>query len=230
MGRRPTAFRRCALRSNRSPTSGGTVQYQVRTHGGLSITVLAPKTGRTARRSEAMSTSHGRRPRRSSSRRRPQTGGDLVMTDRHDGSSIDLEKELVRYMVEHRISRRYLLERIALVGGAAALAPIIAACTSSGWERDGSTRHRRPRRSPPSAAAPSASPSPTARALARRRAQHPQLDRLHRRRRSSRRSRTSTGSRSPRASSRPPTRCTPSSATTAAATTSASRSRSTSRT
>ena len=53
------------------------------------------------------------------------------MTDRHDGSSIDLEKELVRYMVEHRISRRYLLERIALVGGAAALAPIIAACTSS---------------------------------------------------------------------------------------------------
>ena len=37
------------------------------------------------------------------------------MTDRHDGSSIDLEKELVRYMVEHRISRRYLLERIALV-------------------------------------------------------------------------------------------------------------------
>ena len=49
------------------------------------------------------------------------------MTDRHDGSSIDLEKELVRYMVENRISRRYLLERIALVGGAAALAPESAA-------------------------------------------------------------------------------------------------------
>ena len=46
------------------------------------------------------------------------------MSDRHDGSTIDLEKELVRYMVENRISRRYLLERIALVGSAAALAPI----------------------------------------------------------------------------------------------------------
>ena len=53
------------------------------------------------------------------------------MTDRHDGSSIDLEKAVVRYMVERRITRRYLLERIALVGSAAALAPIIAACTSS---------------------------------------------------------------------------------------------------
>ncbi|HSL33041.1 MAG TPA: spermidine/putrescine ABC transporter substrate-binding protein [Candidatus Limnocylindrales bacterium] len=54
------------------------------------------------------------------------------MTDRHDGSSIDLEKALVRYMVERRISRRQLLERIAKVGSAAALAPVIAACTSAG--------------------------------------------------------------------------------------------------
>ncbi|HXS71890.1 MAG TPA: spermidine/putrescine ABC transporter substrate-binding protein [Patescibacteria group bacterium] len=83
------------------------------------------------------------------------------MTDRHDGSSIDLEKELVRYMVEHRISRRYLLERIALVGGAAALAPIIAACTSSGGSASAA-----PSSAAPSVAAsvapPSASPSPTA--------------------------------------------------------------------
>jgi spermidine/putrescine transport system substrate-binding protein len=49
----------------------------------------------------------------------------------HDGSSIDLEKALVRYMVERRISRRQLLEAIARVGPAAALAPVIAACTSS---------------------------------------------------------------------------------------------------
>lgn len=54
------------------------------------------------------------------------------MEPRHDGSSIDLEKELVRYMVERRITRRELLERIALVGGAAALAPVIAACSSTG--------------------------------------------------------------------------------------------------
>ena len=45
------------------------------------------------------------------------------MNARHDGSSIDLERALVRYMAERRISRRYLLERIALLGAAAALAP-----------------------------------------------------------------------------------------------------------
>ena len=54
------------------------------------------------------------------------------MSHRYDGSSIDLEKALTRYMVERRVSRRYLLERIALVGGAAALAPVIAACTGGG--------------------------------------------------------------------------------------------------
>jgi spermidine/putrescine transport system substrate-binding protein len=53
------------------------------------------------------------------------------MSDRHDGSSIDLEKALTRYMVERRISRRQLLERIALLGSAAALAPIVAACTTA---------------------------------------------------------------------------------------------------
>jgi spermidine/putrescine-binding protein len=50
----------------------------------------------------------------------------------HDGSSIDLEKALVRYMVERRISRRQLLERIGTVGAAAALAPVIAACANGG--------------------------------------------------------------------------------------------------
>lgn len=54
------------------------------------------------------------------------------MNDRYDGSSIDLEKALVRYMVERRISRRDLLERIAKVSSAAALAPVIAACTGGG--------------------------------------------------------------------------------------------------
>lgn len=71
------------------------------------------------------------------------------MTDRHDGSSIDLEKALVRYMVERRISRRQLLERIAKVGSAAALAPVIAACTSAGS-------------SPSASAASSAGASPSA--------------------------------------------------------------------
>jgi spermidine/putrescine transport system substrate-binding protein len=53
------------------------------------------------------------------------------MTERHDGSSIDLEKQLVRYMVERRVTRRDLLELIGKVGAAAALAPVIAACTSA---------------------------------------------------------------------------------------------------
>lgn len=81
------------------------------------------------------------------------------MNDRYDGSSIDLEKALVRYMVERRVTRRELLERIAVVGSTAALAPVIAACTSSGG----------PATAAPSSAAPSASastavasPSPTA--------------------------------------------------------------------
>ena len=54
------------------------------------------------------------------------------MNLRHDGSTIDLERELIRYMIERRITRRELLERIGKVGAAAALAPVIAACTSSG--------------------------------------------------------------------------------------------------
>ena len=76
------------------------------------------------------------------------------MTERFDGSSIDLEKALVRYMVERRITRRDLLERIAAVGGAAALAPVIAACTSSSPSGSPSTA--------PSASGPAASASASA--------------------------------------------------------------------
>ena len=61
------------------------------------------------------------------------------MTERHDGSSIDLEKALVRYMAEQRLSRRQLLDRIAKVGSATALAPIIAACASSSGSPASST-------------------------------------------------------------------------------------------
>ncbi len=53
------------------------------------------------------------------------------MIERHDGSSIDLEKQLVRYMVERNLTRRDLLELIGKVGAAAALAPVIAACASA---------------------------------------------------------------------------------------------------
>jgi spermidine/putrescine transport system substrate-binding protein len=54
------------------------------------------------------------------------------MSHDHDGSSIDLEQALVRYMVERRVSRRQLLEAIAKLGPAVALAPVIAACSTAG--------------------------------------------------------------------------------------------------
>ena len=73
------------------------------------------------------------------------------MTQSHDGSSIDLEKELVRYLVQRRVTRRYLLDRIAKVGAAAALGPVIAACTG------GSATP-----APASAAAPNATAAPSA--------------------------------------------------------------------
>jgi spermidine/putrescine transport system substrate-binding protein len=51
------------------------------------------------------------------------------MRHEYDGSSIDLERELVRYMAERRVTRRELLERMGAIGVTAALAPVIAACT-----------------------------------------------------------------------------------------------------
>ncbi len=54
------------------------------------------------------------------------------MSHPHDGSSIDLERELTRYLLRERISRRTLMERIGKFGAAAALAPVIAACTGGG--------------------------------------------------------------------------------------------------
>ena len=69
------------------------------------------------------------------------------MTHRGDGSTIDLERELTRYLLRERISRRQLMERIGKVGAGVALAPVIAACTSAGGSAAPSV----------SAAAPSAS-------------------------------------------------------------------------
>jgi len=80
------------------------------------------------------------------------------MSDRYDGSTIDLEKALVRYMVERKLSRRELLERIAAVGSAAAVAPIIAACTTGATPSSAASASAAP---PPSAPPATASPSPT---------------------------------------------------------------------
>lgn len=86
------------------------------------------------------------------------------MNHPHDGSTIDLEKELTRYMVERQVSRRQLLEAIARLGPAVALAPVIAACTTGSISGQDSPSAA-PASSAPSAAA-SAAPSAVASASA----------------------------------------------------------------
>lgn len=83
------------------------------------------------------------------------------MNQLYDGSTIDLEKELTRYMVERRVSRRQLLEAIARLGPAAALAPIIAACTTGSISGQAS-----PSAAAAGSTAPSAAPSAAASAVA----------------------------------------------------------------
>ena len=87
------------------------------------------------------------------------------MTERHDGSSIDLERELVRYLAERRLSRRYLLDRVAKIGAVAALGPVIAACTgsSAASASPAAVRTDGPTAAPsdaPASAAPTPVPSP----------------------------------------------------------------------
>ena len=82
------------------------------------------------------------------------------MTERTEGSPIDLERELVRYMLRERLTRRDLLERIARLGAAAALAPVIAACTTGGASSAPSPSAAGPASVAPSSG-PTASPEPT---------------------------------------------------------------------
>jgi spermidine/putrescine transport system substrate-binding protein len=84
------------------------------------------------------------------------------VTQRPAGTPLDPEQALRRYMVEHRISRRDLLEQISKVGAAAALAPIIAACGGGGASPSASAAgsSSAPGSLGPSAAAPTPVPSP----------------------------------------------------------------------
>ena len=52
------------------------------------------------------------------------------MTDERENPDPDLEQALADYLAAQRMTRRQLLERIAAVGAAAALAPVIAACSA----------------------------------------------------------------------------------------------------
>jgi spermidine/putrescine transport system substrate-binding protein len=73
----------------------------------------------------------------------------------YDGSSIDLEEALIRYMVVNKVSRRQLLEAIAKVGPVAALAPVLAACASA------ASPSPSPGPSSAGSTAPSTAPSPS---------------------------------------------------------------------
>jgi spermidine/putrescine transport system substrate-binding protein len=87
------------------------------------------------------------------------------MSDRHDGSGIDLERELVRVMAENRLTRRQLLERMGALGATVALAPIVAACsggaTSPSASPVGAIASTTPSPAPSAAPEATASPAPT---------------------------------------------------------------------
>ncbi|MEO8228430.1 MAG: spermidine/putrescine ABC transporter substrate-binding protein [Chloroflexota bacterium] len=82
------------------------------------------------------------------------------MSNEHDGSKLDLERFLVRYLAEERLTRRQLLHRISVVGATAALAPIIAACGTSGASASPAASSV-PTVAPSASAAPTATPEPT---------------------------------------------------------------------
>ena len=85
------------------------------------------------------------------------------MTDRYDGSSIDLERALNRVMIERRLSRRTLLEAIAKSGPVVALAPILAACSNSAASATpvatATSGASSPASAPPASASPEATPN-----------------------------------------------------------------------
>ena len=87
------------------------------------------------------------------------------MTQRPDEREVDIEQALVRYMVERRITRRMLLEQIGKVGAFAALAPIIAACTSAAASaapsQAAATASMPPTAAPTTTPVPTATPAPT---------------------------------------------------------------------
>ncbi len=89
------------------------------------------------------------------------------MTTERDGSTVDLERALVRYLAEERMTRRQLLHRISVVGATAALAPIVAACSTGGASAAPSASSAAVASIPPTigpsltAAPPTATPEPT---------------------------------------------------------------------
>lgn len=82
------------------------------------------------------------------------------MTEPREESSTDLEQALAAYLAAQRMTRRQLLERIAAVGAAAALAPVIAACVAGPEDPSRTVTSAVPHTAPPTlSAAPPALPA-----------------------------------------------------------------------
>jgi len=67
------------------------------------------------------------------------------------------EEELIRYLVDRRLTRREMLKRVTALGAVVALAPIVAACNAAATAAPSIA----PSPSTPPSTAPSATPSPT---------------------------------------------------------------------
>jgi spermidine/putrescine-binding protein len=81
------------------------------------------------------------------------------MTHGPNDPATTVERELDRYLFERRMSRRELLERVAALGAAVALAPIVAACSQATGASPSPSPA--PSATSGSAATPSASAAPT---------------------------------------------------------------------
>jgi spermidine/putrescine transport system substrate-binding protein len=82
------------------------------------------------------------------------------MNDRMDPAA-SAEEELVRYLVDRRMTRREMLKRVSALGAAVALAPVVAACGAAGTSLAPSAAPSAAPTAAPPSVAPSASAAPT---------------------------------------------------------------------
>jgi spermidine/putrescine transport system substrate-binding protein len=85
------------------------------------------------------------------------------MSDRLDPAST-AEEELIRYLIDRRMTRREMLKRVGALGAAVALTPVVAACTAASGPSTAPSvapSEAASASNPASAAAPSAAPSAT---------------------------------------------------------------------
>lgn len=83
------------------------------------------------------------------------------MNDPRGSSDPNVERALERYLIEQRMTRRELIERIGVLGAAVALGPIVAACSGGGASPSAVPSVAAPSAAPSTSAAATATPEPT---------------------------------------------------------------------